>query len=383
MKIGILTGTRPDIIKMAPLYWEAKKRGHDAVLIHTGQHYSSHLFAGAYASMGLPSPNHALEAGECGSPAESVGKMMLAMDHLLRKEELHLDMLLVHGDTLTALAGSLAAYLNLIPVGHVEAGLRTNCKEPYPEQLDSRAADAASDLHFAPTGLNLENLLREGYSKARIFVTGNTSVDAAMWASKKPNAKSLSFFASHGIDFSLPTIYFSIHRRETTMSRERFLAAAQAAFSLADNGNCVVWSIRPGTKAAIEEFGLAAQMQTHPNLHPIEEIPDYPHIIHLMQKCAFVCTDSGSMQEEAAALHVPCISVRYVTDRPESVQCGANVLAPPKSSQSILDAVEFVRKNGAKMRSAKNPFGNGNAASLIFDAIEKSGKKALFEHQKN
>jgi len=382
MKIGILTGTRPDIIKMAPLFWEAKKRGHKTILIHTGQHYSDHLFAGAYASMELPAPMHKLETGECASPAESVGKMMLAIDKLLREKEKP-DILLVHGDTLTSLSGALASYLNLVPVGHVEAGLRTFSREPFPEQLDTRGSDAASDLYFAATELNRKNLLNEGFSKERIFVTGNTSVDAAIWASKKPNADALKFFASHGIDFSLPTIYFSIHRRETTISKERFCAAANVAFSLSEKGYCVVWSIRPGTKAALKQYGLEAEMKKHPNLHPIEEIPSYSHIVHLMQKCRFVCTDSGSMQEETAALHVPCITVRFVTDRPESVQAGCNVLAPPKDADTILQAAQFVEKNHSKMSSAKNPYGEGNSASLILDAIEKwEGKLIGWEHQK-
>ena len=371
MEIGILTGTRPDIIKMAPLFWEAKKRGHDAVLIHTGQHYSAHLFSGVYASMKLPSPTHRLETGECASPAESVAKMMLALDNLLREKEKP-DILLVHGDTLTALAGSLAAYLNLVPVGHVEAGLRTFSREPFPEQLDTRAADAASDLYFAPTELNKKNLLREGFPKERIFVTGNTSVDTALWAAKKSNKEALEFFAAHGVNFLLPTIYFSIHRRETTMGKGRFLAAADAACALSEKGYCVVWSIRPGTKVAIKECNLAGELAAHKNLHLIEEIPSYSHIVHLMQKCRFVCTDSGSMQEEAAALHVPCVSVRYVTDRPESVEAGCNILAPPKDAQTILAAAEYAEKNHSKMSSAKNPYGEGNSAKLILDAIEKS-----------
>ena len=383
MKIGILTGTRPDIIKMAPLFWEAKKRGHSPILIHTGQHYSSHLFAGVYESMELPQPHHLLETGACASPAVSVGKMMLAVDKLLREKEKP-DILLVHGDTLTSLAGSMAAYLNLVPVGHVEAGLRTFSREPYPEQLDTRCSDAASDLYFAPTELNRDNLLKEGFSKERIFVTGNTSVDTALWAANMPNAAALDFFSKHGIDFSKPTIYFSIHRRETTMSKERFCAAAQAAFSLASKGYCVVWSIRPGTKAALKEYGLASEIAKYPSLHTIEEIPSYVHIIHLMQKCRLLCTDSGSMQEEAAALHIPCITVRYVTDRPESVSAGANVLAPPANAQSILKAAEYVEKNHSKMSSAKNPFGEGNSASLILDAIEKwEGKLIGWEHQRH
>ncbi len=382
MKVGILTGTRPDIIKMAPIYWEAKKRGHTAVLIHTGQHYSSHLFGGVYESMEMPEPSHLLETGECKSPAESLGKMVLAIDKLARETEKGIEILLVHGDTLTSMAGALSGYLNLVPVGHVEAGLRTFSREPFPEQLDTRCSDAASDIYFAATQTNADNLRNEGFGKDRIFVVGNTVVDAAVWASKKGEGGN-GFFKKHGVDFSKPTVYFSIHRRETTMDRGRFLAAAEGAMALADKGYCVVWSIRPGTKVAIKNFGLEDELKKHPNLHLIEEIPSYPHIMYLAKKCRFICTDSGSMQEEACALHVPCITVRYVTDRPESVEAGANILAPPVNAQSIVSAAEYVEKNHAKMCGAKNPYGDGNSAKLIFDAIEKwEGRLVSFEHQK-
>jgi len=370
MRIGILTGTRPDIIKMAPLFWEAKKRGHTPILIHTGQHYSDHLFSGVYKSMELPEPHHKLEVGNCGSPAESLGKMVLAMDRLLREKE-RPDILLVHGDTLTSLSGALAAYLNLVPVGHVEAGLRTFSHEPFPEQLDTRGSDAASDIYFAATGLNRQNLLNEGFSGKRIFVVGNTSVDTALWASKKPSGGAERFFLSKGVDFSKPTIYFSIHRRETTLSKERFTAAAEAAFLLSDKGYCVVWSVRPGTAAALEKYGLNEQLAQHKNIRAIEEIPSYVDIIHLMKKCRFVCTDSGSMQEECCALGIPCITVRYVTDRPESVSVGANILARPDSAQTIIAAAKQVEATRAKMSAAPNPYGGGNSAGLIFGALEK------------
>lgn len=378
-RVGIVTGTRPDIIKMAPIYHEAKKRGHTPVLIHTGQHYSHHLFGGVYESMGLPQPDFKLEYGECKSPAESAGRMMLEIDRLLSKEKFGI--VLVHGDTLTSMAGALAAYLDMVPVGHIEAGLRTFSREPFPEQLDTRCSDAASDLYFAATETNRKNLLNEGFAKDRIYVVGNSVVDAALWA--RGNSEGADeFFKTHGIDFSKPTVYYSIHRRETTMSRERFMAAAGGAIELAKKGYCVVWSIRPGTKMAIKEYGLEEEIVGQPNLHRIEEIPSYPYIMHLAGKCRFICTDSGSMQEEACALHVPCITVRYVTDRPESVEEGANVLAHPDSAESILAAAEYVEKNHAKMAGAKNPYGDGNSSGLILDAIEKwDGKLIGWEHE--
>lgn len=383
MKVGIITGTRPDIIKMAPLYWEAKRRGHEPVLIHTGQHYSHHLFGGVYESMGMPEPHHRLETGECRSPAESLGKMVLEMDQLVRVKEKGLDVMFAHGDTLTSMSAALASYLNLVPVAHVEAGLRTFSREPFPEQLDTRCSDAASDLYFPATETNKKNLINEGFPAERMYVVGNTVIDAAKWAAKRGESGD-GFFREHGVDFSKKVVYFSIHRRETTMDRERFLAAAGGAMGLADSGYCVVWSIRPGTKVAIKNYGLEEEIKKHANIHMIEEIPSYPHIMYLMSKCRFICTDSGSMQEEAPAIHIPCITVRYVTDRPESVEAGANVLAPPKNAQTILDAADYVEKNHEKMSAAKCPYGDGNSSQLIFDALEKwQGKFVQWEHQKN
>ncbi len=382
LRIGLLTGTRPDIIKMAPLYWEAKKRGHEPVLIHTGQHYSHHLFGGVYENMDLPEPHHKLEVGSAASPAESVGKMILALDQLLRTKEKKLDVVLTHGDTLTAMAGSLAAYLNLVTVGHIEAGLRTFSHEPFPEQLDTRCSDAASDLYFAATETNRKNLLGEGFAAERIHVVGNSVVDAARWAAVRGEGGA-EFFKKHDIDFSRPTIYFSIHRRETTMDKTRFGAAAMAALELSESGYEVVWSIRPGTKAALEQHGLQSKVEHRPHLHLIEEIPSYTHIMYLMSKCRLICTDSGSMQEEAAALHVPCVTVRFVTDRPESVEAGVNVLAEPTTAGHIVDVVKQVEKNHAKMSAGANPYGDGNSAKLIMDILEKwQGRVSRWEHNK-
>jgi UDP-N-acetylglucosamine 2-epimerase (non-hydrolysing) len=268
-------------------------------------------------------------------------------------------------------------------VGHVEAGLRTFSHEPFPEQLDTRGSDAASDLYFAATDLNRQNLLKEGFPGKRIFVVGNTSVDTALWAAKKPATETERFFLSKGVDFSKPTVYFSIHRRETTLSKERFTAAAEAAFSLSSQGYAVVWSIRPGTAAALEKWGLKGKLASHPNIHAIEEIPSYVDIIHLMKKCRFICTDSGSMQEECCALHIPCITVRYVTDRPESVEAGANIVAKPDCAQTILAAAAKLEASHAQMSRAPNPYGSGNSSALIFDALEKwDGKLSRWEHER-
>ncbi|MEK6954495.1 MAG: UDP-N-acetylglucosamine 2-epimerase (non-hydrolyzing) [Candidatus Micrarchaeota archaeon] len=422
MKIGILTGTRPDIIKMAPVYWEAKRWGHRPVLIHTSQHFPYHLFEGVYRDLDLPFPPdylvqygivkklgvhvskaayHLDEGANLGlskkfenlatkitsrrpNPAATVGSIMLELNSLFQGELKDLDILLVHGDTLTNMAGALAASLNLIPVGHVEAGLRTFSKEPFPEQIDTRVADACSDVYFAATKTNEINLINEGYQRDRIFVVGNTVVDAAIFAARKGKS-SRAFFEKLGFDFSKKLVYFSCHRRESLMHEQRFRAIVFAMANLSDLGYQVLWSVRPGTQEAINKYGLNPMLKDHPNLRRVSEIPRYSDIMFFISKCHLVATDSGSMQEETAALHVPTVTLRFVTDRPESVDAGVNILAPPtseKAIRSILDTASSPKVN-KQMRLKKNPYGDGKSALKIISSLEKlEGKFIRWEHGK-
>ena len=243
MKIVLVTGTRPDIIKMAPIYWEAKKRGHQPVLVHCAQHYPYHLFEGSYRDMDLPFPPdfmvsssivkkagqhasklaHVLDknfpslgaygkveslAGLAGSrpnPAGTLAGIIRELNSLFLGKLKDAGVVLVHGDTLTCAGAALSAHLKLLPVAHVEAGLRTFSREPFPEQTDTRTADACSDLHFSATKTNERNLLNEGFLKERVITVGNTVVDAAQWAARKGEG-SQKFFEKLGIDFSKPVV---------------------------------------------------------------------------------------------------------------------------------------------------------------------------------
>ncbi len=421
MKIVVVTGTRPDIIKMAPVYWEAKKRGHETVLVHAAQHYPYHLFEGSYRDMDLPFPPHytvhsslvkkigvktsklahAIDQKFSGarvyskiesiaskvsearpSPAKTLASIVAGMNKLFAGPLRDSDIVLVHGDTLTCAGAALSAHLSLLPVGHVEAGLRTFSREPFPEQTCTRAADACSDLHFAATKLNERNLLNEGFSKDRIFTVGNTVVDAAWWAAAK-GERSREFFEKLGINFSEPFIYFSCHRRETLLHEERFRAIAGAAMEIGRKGIQVLWSVRPGTFHALRQYGLLEKLGGSENVFLASDIPFYTDIMFFTSKCLFVATDSGSMQEETAALKVPCVTLRYVTDRPESVDAGVNLLAPPASVGQIMAKVDLVLKNNSLMRCKPNPYGQGNSRKKILDTVEKfEGKLISWEHSK-
>lgn len=290
----------------------------------------------------------------------------------------------MHGDTLTNMAGALAASLNLIPVGHVEAGLRTFSKEPFPEQIDTRVADACSDIYFAATQTNKINLQKEGFDNERIFVVGNTVVDAAIFAAKK-GSKSKSFFEKLGFDFTKKLIYFSCHRRENLMHEKRFRAIVESLCELSNEGYQVLWSIRPGTSEAISNYGLGEFVNKHKNMKTVSEIPKYSDIMFFISKCHAVVTDSGSMQEETSALHIPTITIRFVTDRPESIQAGVNLLARPSSKENISKIIKkaVLPEYNKKMRRMNNPYGDGKSSKLIIDAIEKfEGKLIEWEHER-
>ncbi len=422
MKVVVVTGTRPDIIKMAPLYWEGARRGHEVVLVHAAQHFPYHLFQGVYEDMELPFPprhmvyssavkrigisasklahevderfglgiSSALEKTATKltetrpNPASTVAHIMLGLNKLFRGPLKDADIVLVHGDTLTCMAGALSAHLNLLPVGHVEAGLRTFSREPFPEQTDTRTADACSDLYFAATKDNVQNLLNEGFSKERIVLTGNTVVDAAKWAAKRGAERggSKAFFEKLGIDFGKQLVYFSCHRRENLMHKQRFEAVANSAIKLAGRGIQVLWSVRPGTFVALSQYGLLEKVRSTKGIFLASDIPRYTDIMHLMSKSLFVATDSGSMQEEAAALHVPCASLRYVTDRPESVKAGVTRMAIPSSEKEIMAAFDYVISHNAEMRRKPNPYGEGDSSKRIFDAMERfEGRLIEWKHQ--
>lgn len=418
MKIVIVTGTRPDIIKQAPIYWEAKKRGHDAVLVHACQHYPYYLFEGVYEDMQLPKPDYIIHSnakkklGMVASKtthfldekfpsagiskkfektvlgvmnvkpnaAATVADIMNGMSRLYRGPLADAGVTVVHGDTLTCMASALAAHLNLKPVAHAEAGLRTFSREPFPEQTDTRCTDACSDLFFAATQTNRKNLLNEGFPEEKIVVVGNTVVDAANWAAGARQG-SQQYFEKMGVDFSKPIVYYSCHRRENTMHRERFEAIVDAAVMLAQTGVQVFWSMRPGTVFALKEHGLQGRLREQ-NIIVASDVPRYTDVMFLASKCLFIATDSGSMQEESAALRVPCVTLRFVTDRPESVEAGVNILAPPTTAASIYSAFQKAMRENDGMRKKKNPYGDGTAAKKIVDALEKfDGKLIVWKHQ--
>ncbi|MEM3586817.1 MAG: UDP-N-acetylglucosamine 2-epimerase (non-hydrolyzing) [Candidatus Hadarchaeum sp.] len=353
MKIAIILGTRPEIIKMSPIIRECKKRGLDYFVIHTGQHYSYNLDRIFFQELKLPQPRYNLNVGS-GSHAEETGKMLIKIENVLVKEKPNIT--LVQGDTNTVLAGALVASKLHIKIGHVEAGLRSYDRK-MPEEINRVLTDHISDYLFAPTKYAESTLLGEGISKEKIFVTGNTIVDAVnqnLELAKKMNILNKLNLKKKG--------YFLVtaHRQENVDVKER-LSNVLKGLDLVHRefGLPLVYPIHPRTKKRIREFRLKV-----PNCVRLIEPVGFLEFLQLEANAKLVLTDSGGVEEETCILRVPCVTLRDSIDRPETLDVGSNFLAGV-NPEKILDGV----KNMITKRKWVNPFGDGKSGKRIIDIV--------------
>ncbi len=373
MKIAIVLGTRPEIIKMASVMDEIEKRGHELLLIHTGQHYDKEMSENFFIDLKLPTPNYNIHVGS-GSHGKQTGKMMEGIEEVLLDEKP--DILLVQGDTNAVLAGALVASKLHIPVGHVEAGLRS-FDETMPEEINRLAADICSKLYFVPTEESAINLAMEGISRKRIFITGNTVVDACFRnleiSKNREKDEYDESLAELDIDNMENILTLTMHRAETVDDKERLTNIIEALEELDDMN--IIFPIHPRTKKTMENFGLFDRLNELKHVHIIKPV-GYLDFLLLISKSTIILTDSGGLQEEAITLDVPALTLRYNTERPETVTAGGNILVGSdkevilENARKILDDEEFANK----MRSAKNPYGMGNAAELMIRIIEDADK---------
>lgn len=373
MKIAIVLGTRPEIIKMASVMDEIEKRGHELLLIHTGQHYDKEMSENFFIDLKLPTPNYNIHVGS-GSHGKQTGKMMEGIEEVLLDEKP--DILLVQGDTNAVLAGALVASKLHIPVGHVEAGLRS-FDETMPEEINRLAADICSKLYFVPTEESAINLAMEGISRKRIFITGNTVVDACFRnleiSKNREKDEYDEGLAELDIDNMENILTLTMHRAETVDDKERLTNIIEALEEL--DGMNIIFPIHPRTKKTMENFGLFDRLNELKHVHIIKPV-GYLDFLLLISKSTIILTDSGGLQEEAITLDVPALTLRYNTERPETVTAGGNILVGSdkevilENARRILDDEEFA----SKMKSAKNPYGMGNAAELMIKIIVDADK---------
>ncbi len=356
-KIAIIVGTRPEIIKMAPVIRECQRKNLDYFILHTGQHYSKNMDAIFFKELDLPVPKYNLAVG--GEPyRKQVGIMVKNIMAILKREKP--SVVIVQGDTISVLAGSLAANKLGIKLAHHEAGMRSHDTNML-EEVIRVIVDHISDFLMVPTGDSLINLQQEGKIKNNIFLTGNTIVDAVFQNIELSNKKRsvLKKLKLEKKGYILATC----HRAENVEKKERLVKIINGFGLVANKFKVpVIFSIHPRTKNKMDEFGL-----TPPAGVLLIKPVGFLQFLQLEKNALLILTDSGGVQEEAFILGVPCVTTRDNTERPESLKCGMNILAGI-NPQRILKASG--KMMGRTMGgSKKNIFGDGRAAKKIIEII--------------
>ncbi|MDC0506257.1 UDP-N-acetylglucosamine 2-epimerase, partial [Candidatus Gracilibacteria bacterium] len=365
----IMIATKPDIIKQAPLYLELKERGELVILVHTGQHYDYNLSQGVLEEFNMEVDInlniHGLLHEKFSMIISRLGNFLVELSNNYKK----IPIPYVHGDTMTATTADKAAFLNKFAVVHVEAGIRTYTPskkfyhklfndyesgkfdwekyykklqdigqyelgsiEPYPEQFDTRSIEPSTGYFAVPVELYKYTLIAEGFPRENIEVTGNTVADTIQLSLNKLDQSKA--FEQYPNMKDKPFVFITIHRRENCETKERFLAIYNGIKKLIQDGHYVCFLGLYASEYAIDNYGLREdieklQKKYSKNFAYGPALAHHCEVMDMMTKAGAVMTDSGSMQEEANIVGTPCITVRFGSDRTETILEGANIIAPP------------------------------------------------------
>lgn len=363
-KILVILGTRPEAIKLSPVILQLGRSGSfEARVCATGQHRQ--MLDQVLELFGIV-PDHDLDIMRPDqSPAEAASRMLAALDPVLERERP--DMVLVQGDTTTTLCGALAAFYRQIPVGHVEAGLRTgDLRQPFPEEMNRVVTGRLAALHFAATEGAAENLRREGIPSAGIHVTGNTGIDAVLHVKAALEAGTLASRDLPPIDPAAKLIVATTHRRESFGESLDRICQALAALASREDVR-VVLPVHPNPKV---RGPVTRWLGGSPHVRLVAPM-DYVSFVDLMRRAYLIVTDSGGIQEEAPSLGKPVLVVREKTERPEAVRAGTVKLVGTDFDRIVAEATLLLDSPGEyrRMAAIHNPYGDGKASPRIVHAI--------------
>ncbi len=361
-KISLVFGTRPEAIKMAPVAKALKdSEFFEVQIILTAQHRE--LLDQVMEIFGLKGDYDLNIMQEKQTLTQITVKVLEGLDFIWQKDPPH--MVLVHGDTTTTFSASLAAFYKKLPIGHVEAGLRTYDKyQPYPEEMNRHLTGVLADLHFAPTKRAKENLINERISEKNIFITGNTVIDALLFVHKN-----MDKLKPPKLVKELPEkfILVTAHRRENWGEPLKNIVLALDEILREFDDLYVVFPVHPNPIVKGQVYSILEKNKKAIMIPPV----DYITMVYLLDKCHLVLTDSGGLQEEAPSLGKPVLVLREVTERPEAVEAGT-VKIVGTSKENILKELRILildKKEYTRMSKAINPYGDGRASERIRDIL--------------
>lgn len=354
-KVVTLVGARPQYVKAAVVSAAFSNSSHHEVLVDSGQHYDFEMAQVFYDQLGIPKPRYALGVGS-GSHAGQTARILELFDEVLEKEQP--DWVIVYGDTNTTIAGGLAAAKRVIPIAHIEAGLRS-FNRAMPEEINRIATDSISTRLFAPTATAYERLLLEGHPPNNVSMVGDVMYDAALTFA--PIAKSVSRILEEMSITMGKYVLATIHRAENTDNPDALASIVTALKEIAKS-RTVVLPLHPRTKKVLDAAG-----------HSLGDVcvcgpVGFLDMVALEMSAQVIVTDSGGVQKEAYFHGVPCVTLRRETEWGELVDAGWNTLVDPRSADDIVSTVASrIGTTGSPITS----YGNGNAADLIVQSFEQ------------
>ncbi len=366
--IIFIFGTRPEIIKLAPVILEMKKYPADYNVIICNTEQQKELSNQTLAYFGLKADINLDCMRENQSLSSIQARILTSLDKVFCENKI--DAAIVQGDTMTVLCGALTSFYHKIPVFHVEAGLRSyDIYEPFPEEVMRQMTSRVAALHFAPTEINKQALLKENIDENKIHVVGNTVIDALFCLSESVIEDSKRFYEEKGIPIDDKLILITAHRRENHGERIDRIIDAIEYLAKKYNDHKFVIPVHPNPNVKNKIYDRLSSMDNIYLLPPL----DYPYLVYLMKNAKLILTDSGGIQEEAPSFACPTLVMRYETERKEGIEAGVSKLVGAdydkiiQESEKILDST----KENTRLK-AKNPYGDGTASVRIENIIRNN-----------
>lgn len=364
--ILVVFGTRPEVIKLAPVIIELRKHENYNVLVCNTEQQKE------LSNQTLEYFNLKADVNlDCMRPNQSLSEVQTRILSGLEKvfSENTFDATIVQGDTMTVLTAALVSFYHKVPVFHVEAGLRSyDIYEPFPEEVMRQMTTRVAQLNFAPTGKNKRALLLEGVSEDKIFVTGNTVIDALFCLSDEVIEKSVNFFKGKNIPIDDKLVVVTAHRRENHGERIDRIIKAVKDLALKYEDHTFVIPVHPNPNVKNKIHG---ELQSIKNIHLLTPL-DYPYMVYLMKNAKLILTDSGGIQEEAPTFGCPTLVMRYETERQEGIDAGVSTLVGADYDKIMSLSEQILSKDKSQTRlKAQNPYGIGDSSQKIEKLIRQ------------